>query len=327
MANVKIFAGFDVSKKFFDVCVLDQDRRQQLAQRFEYDAKGLEALTKVLVAEAHCVMEVTGAYYLKLATWLYQHGFKVSVVNPLVIKRFSQMRMLRTKTDKADARMIADYGLSEQPEAWQPPAAYIVKLQQFDALQQQLQKQKTALLCQEEAFTASGMMDKDIRQILKKSLDHLDNQLKVIAGKMEDIIEQEHGQMVNNITSVPGLGKKAATMLIVLSGGFSKFENHKQMSAYIGLSPRIYESGTSVKGRAKICKMGMSRIRAILYVCAWSAKRYNKACLELYERLVAKGKPARLALIAVANKLIKQAFAVATKNELYQENITKNICF
>lgn len=326
MANVKIFAGFDVSKKFFDVCVLNEGK-QQLAQRFGYDTNGLDALIKVLPVEAHCVMEVTGPYYLKLATWLYDRGFKVSVVNPLVIKRFSQMRLLRAKTDKADARMIADYAKTEKPEYWQPPAAYIIKLQQLDALQQQLQKQRTALLCQEEAFTASGMMDKEIKQVIKKSIDHLDKQLKLIDGKMEAIIEQEHGQMVNNITSIPGLGKKAATMLIVLSGGFSKFTNYKQMSAYVGLSPRIYESGTSVRGRAKICKMGMSRVRAILYVCAWSAKRYNKACRELYERLVAKGKSGRLALIAVANKLIKQAFAVATKNQLYQENIIKNVCF
>jgi transposase len=71
----------------------------------------------------------------------------------------------------------------------------------------------------------------------------------------------------------------------------------------------------------------MSRIRALLYVCAWSAKRCNLACRELYERLVAKGKSKKLALIAVANKLIKLAFAIAVKNIPYDENIAKNICF
>ncbi len=71
----------------------------------------------------------------------------------------------------------------------------------------------------------------------------------------------------------------------------------------------------------------MSRVRATLYVCAWSAKKCNKACTELYERLVAKGKSKRLALIAVANKLIKQAFAIATGNKFYDADYTKNICF
>src|SRR5690606_4528270 len=96
--------------------------------------------------------------------------------------------------------------------------------------------------------------------------------------------------------------------------------------SYIGLSPRIYESGTSVKGRSRICKMGMSRIRAMLYVCAWSAKKINKACKELFERLVEKGKAKKLALIAVANKLLKQAFAIANKNIFYTENNVNLSC-
>ena len=143
--------------------------------------------------------------------------------------------------------------------------------------------------------------------------------------------------MWTNKFSFAGLGyvltdslslKTAETiMLIVLSGGFKKFANYKQLSAYIGLCPRIYESGTSVRGKARICKMGMSRIRATLYVCAWSAKKWNKACRELNERLVAAGKSKRLALIAVCNKLIKQVFAIATNNVFYDPNYSKNICF
>ena len=71
----------------------------------------------------------------------------------------------------------------------------------------------------------------------------------------------------------------------------------------------------------------MSRTRALLYVCAWSACKCNVSCKELYERLVQKGKPKKLALIAVANKLIKQAFAIATQNVVYDPNYQKNICF
>lgn len=324
MTNVKIFAGFDVSKKFFDVCILNEGKEQ--VQQFMYDKEGLTALTNILPSTTQCIMEATGPYYLKLAFHLYQQGFRVSVVNPLVIKRFSQMRLLRAKTDRADAKMIAAYGQVEQPDLWQPPADYVIKLQQLDALLKQLQKHHSSLLCQREAFTASGMVDKEMKQLLQKSITHLDKQIAGITKRMEVIIAEHHQQMLNNIISIPGLGKKTAIVLIVLSSGFRKFSNYKQLSAYIGLSPRTYESGTSVKGRARICKMGMSRIRALLYVCAWSAKRCNKACMELYDRLIEKGKSKRLALIAVANKLIKQVFAIATKNETYQINPTKNIC-
>jgi len=324
MTNLKTFAGFDVSKQFFDVSILINGKQQ--TKQFCYDDEGLAKLITWLPQGVHAVMEATGPYYLKLACYLHQHGYTVSVVNPLVIKRFSQMRLLRAKTDRADAKMIATYGLAENPPLWQPPAGYIIKLQQQEALVQQLQKQRTALLCQKEAFTASGM-DKEMKLLLQKLIAHLDKQIEHIAQRMETIMEQHYHQMLHNIISIPGVGKKTAIVLIVLSGGFSKFSNYKQLSAYVGLSPRIYESGTSVRGKARICKMGMSRIRAMLYVCAWSAKRCNKACQDLYERLIAKGKSKRLALVAVANKLIKQVFAIATNNTIYQHNYSKNICF
>lgn len=323
MSNVKNFAGIDVSKKFFDVCKLSGSAQE--SKQFAYDEKGLERVIKWLPANCHCVMEATGPYYLKLALKLHEYGFTVSVVNPLVIKRFSQMRLLRAKTDKADAKMIAAYAVNEQPSCWEPPAAYVLKLQQLEALAHQLQKQHTALLCQKEAFTAAGM-DKEIKQMLQTSLAHLKKQIEELNKKSEQLIEQYHYELLSRVVSVPGLGKKSAIMLIVLSDGFKKFENYRQLSAYIGLCPRIFQSGSSVKGKARICKMGMSRVRALLYVCAWSAKKCNAACKDLYERLVLKGKSKRLALIAVANKLIKQAFAIAVGNKMYEANYSKNIC-
>ena len=123
------------------------------------------------------------------------------------------------------------------------------------------------------------------------------------------------------------MGKQTAMTLIVLSGGFDKFDDYRKLSSYIGICPRIFESGTSVKGKARICKMGMSRIRAMLYICSWSASRCNKACRDLYQRLLAKGKAKKLALIAVANKLLKQAFAIAKQQTKYQENYSNYICF
>jgi transposase len=323
MTKVTTFAGFDVSKSTFDVCVLDDNK--ECSRQFANNKQGFTDLGNWLAKNAHCVMEATGPYYVKLACYLHQHGFAVSVVNPLVIKRFSQMRLLRAKTDRADAKMIATYGLKEQPDLWQPPAAYVLKLQQMDSFVQQLQKQRTALLCQSEAFTIAGM-DKEMKMFLSKALAHLDRQIDKITARMETIIEQYHQQMVNNIVSIPGLGKKTAIMLIVISDGFKKFNNYKQLSAYVGLSPRIYESGSSIRAKARICKMGMSRVRSLLYLCSWSAKSCNKACKELYDRLLAKGKSKRLALIAVANKLIKQAFAIAANNRTYQPNYSKNIC-
>lgn len=325
MTKVLSVAGIDISKTFFDVCILMNGKEQ--LKRFAYNQQGLKALIRWLPEGVPCVMEATGPYYLRLACYLHNQGIKVSVVNPLVMKRFSQMRLLRAKTDRADAKLIAGYALVEQPPLWQPPTAYQLELQQLEAFLQQLQKQHTALNNQLEAFEVTGLMSKATKQLLTKLILHLQKQIQVITKKMEALTKEHEGELLDHLVSIPGIGKKTAIVLIVLSNGFKKFSNYKQLSAYIGLSPRIYESGTSVKGKAKICKMGMSSSRAMLYMCAWSACRYNKGCRELYERLLAKGKAKPLALIAVANKLLKQAFAIATNNTSYDENYSTNICF
>ena len=324
MIKLKNVAGIDISKALFDVCLITNGHQQE--RTFTNDAKGIREAGSWLSKEVHCVMEVTGAYYMRLARYLHQAGFRVSVVNPLVIKRFSQMRLIRAKTDKADARMIAQYGMAEEMECWTPPAQYVVTLTQLDGISEQLQKLYTALSNQLTAFTETGMIAKQTKQCLLKAMRSARQQQLEIERKIDVLMAGYHSEMLQHLTSIPGVGKKTATVLIVITGGFKKFKSHKQLSAFVGICPRVFESGSSIKGRARICKMGMSRIRTLLYMCAWSAKKCNKACKELYERLVAKGKSKRLALIAVANKLLKQAFAIATSHQFYDQDYKKNIC-
>lgn len=324
MTNLPQVAGIDISKDYFDVCWISND--QQHEKTFSNDQKGIQTMIKWLDKDAHCVMEVTGAYYLRLAVCLHSSGFKVSVINPLVIKRFTQMRLVRTKTDKADARMIAQYGLTEQLDCWVPPAQYAITLTQLDNISTQLQKHYTALSNQLEAFTLTGMVEKETKLVLLRLLKSVKEKQAQIEKRITRIIMQYHHEMLQRLTSIPGFGNKTAAILIVITDGFKKFQSHKQLSAFVGLCPRIFESGKTIKGKGRICKMGMSRIRTLLYLCAWSAKRCNKACKELYERLLAKGKAKKLALIAIANKLLKQAFAIATSSNFYQPEYRKNIC-
>jgi transposase len=278
----------------------------------------------IIIAKArtnyYIVMEASGPYYLRLATWLYEQGLSVSVVNPLVIRRFCQMKLCRAKTDKKDAQMIALYGKTEQPKLWQPDADYVLELRQLQAAVEGFNKSRTSIIRQKEAFLQSTVVSKETIKALNKAISAIEKEITVLENKMESLAKQYHEDMFKNLQTIPGFGKKTAMQLIVISGAFSKFSSSKQLSAYCGLSPRIYQSGTSVKGKARITKMGMGRIRALLYLCAWSAKRCNKTCKDLYDRLVEKGKSKRLALIAVANKLIKQAFAIATKGIPYQTN-------
>lgn len=319
------YTGIDISKSFFDVAILDEGKYRHY--KFSNDAIGFKDLLKVFPQHVHVIMEASGPYYLRLACFLTAQQIAVSVINPLVIRRFCQMRMSRTKTDKKDAVMIAEYGKTERPAVWKAPEQSVIALQQMEAVLSNLMKERTALSNQLESFTSSGMLDKKLKGILTYELKHKEKLIGQINKTMETLAGNYYAEMLKNLESIPGMGKKTAMKLIVLSGGFDRFDDYRKLSSYIGICPRLFESGTSVKGKARICKMGMSRIRAMLYVCAWSAKRCNKACKELYERLVAKGKAKKLALIAVANKLLKQAFTIATRKTKYNENYSNIICF
>jgi len=108
-------------------------------------------------------------------------------------------------------------------------------------------------------------------------------------------------------------------MFIVLTRGFTRFESAKSFVAYLGLSSFIKTSGTSVRGSGAISKMGNPRMRQLLYMAALTAKRRNLACQAFAQRLTDNGKPPKVVRIAVANKLIRQAFAVCSKQQPYSE--------
>ena len=320
MKTTTNYVGIDISKLTFDVAI-EKENGKYAHYKLSNDSKGFKEFLKLINKQSDCcVMEASGPYYLKLATFLDQKQVAVSVVNPLVIRRFSQMRMMRAKTDKKDALMIAQYGKTQTPKQWQPEEPYVLELKQMMAYVEQLKKNKSGLIRQQEAFKQNPKQSNFLNSSLKQLVNNLEKEIIKIETVMQKITKEHHQELSGQLQSIPGIGKKTSMHLIVLSGGFTKFENAKQLTSYVGLSPRIFESGTSVKGKAKICKMGMSRIRSMLYVCAWTARKYNKACRELYDRLLEKGKAKNLALIAVANKLLKQAFALATKKEYYLEN-------
>ena len=122
MSKSKKFFGIDISKDVFDVVDSSENHHQ-----FKNDPSGFKAFGKLLNENSHCVMEATGCYYQGLATWLYSQSIDVSVVNPLSVKRFIQMRLKTSKTDKLDALMIRLYGESEQPGLWNPPPKLIIE--------------------------------------------------------------------------------------------------------------------------------------------------------------------------------------------------------
>jgi len=310
------FIGFDVSKSFFDLAYL-KSKDQWFCKQLDYDSKGLAQMIKAIPVNSVCVMEATGPYYLRLANYLYEKGFKVCVVNPLVIRRYSQMLLKRTKTDKADAKLIAMYGKLHQPKLWKPSEESIQRIRHINSVLESLIKNKTQWSNKIEAAKQDSNFDKLSLKIMREMLTLIGRRINKLEEELDQIVEEHYQEESVILKSIPGIGKRTSIMLIALTGGFTKFESYRQFSSYIGLCPRIYESGTSVRGKARICKIGLSRIRQLLYMCAMTAKESNKACKDLFERLVEKGKSKKLALIAVANKLIRQAFGCIKNMSIY----------
>lgn len=307
--------GIDCSKDYFDIAVL-RDAKFSLVKRFSNNMEGFENLLPHVV-NTHVVMEATGPYYFQLARYLYDSGVEVSVVNPLVIRRFSQMQMSRAKTDKKDAGGIAEFATMTKPKLWAPPTQEIQRIRNIETYLEGLKRRMHILSNQLHAFEAAGTIDELFRDEIEAEVESYGQRIKEKERQIEELIKSSYAEMSANMRSIPGIGPRSVSLLISATDGFDRFENYKQVVSYFGLAPRVYESGSSVKGKGHICKMGMGQVRKVLYMAATSAIRHNKACKELYDRLKAKGKPYKVALIAAVNKLLKQVFAIAKSGRPY----------
>jgi transposase len=319
------YTGIDVSKETFDASITTD--KEVITKKFSNNGSGFGKLLKLLPADAQVVMEASGPYYYRLAFFLYEHNVRVSVVNPLVIRRFCQMRLVRTKTDKKDAAMIREYGISEQPQVWQPDAPMISKLKQLNAALDMLEKHITASTNQWEAFKEMPDADSYTLKLLEAILLHNKQVRDSLEAEMAQVARQHYEQTYQALQRIPGIGPKSAAMLIAITGNFTKFTDYRQLVAYVGLNPSIFESGTSVKGKGHISKMGTARLRKLLYLCAWSAKRYNQQCKQMYERLKQKAKPEKVIKVAIANKLLRQAFAIGKSLSQYKQNYNVSLAF
>lgn len=317
--------GIDISKQTFDVGFKDGSKWEHLI--LKNNEKGFKYLLKYLDANDWIVMEASGPYYLKLATFFFDKGYRVCVLNPLIIRRYSQTRLLRAKTDKKDAQTIAEYGMHYDLKQWSPDPESILKIKHLYTVLELLHKEVHQSERQLESLIATGIMDKELKTTLKGIVRYLKGKRDKVEKQIEEYAQSIYKSTLDRLKSIPGIGTKTAIMLTVITGNFEKFENHKQLIAYVGFSPRLYQSGTSVKGKGHICKMGKSQIRKLMYLCSWSAKRCNKDCVIMYERLLKKGKPERVIKIALANKLLKQAFSIVKNKTYYRENFNEKICF
>jgi transposase len=304
------YLGIDLAKVTFDATVLTATGVQHY-RAFANTPDGFGQLQAWLsehgVKELHACMEATNIYWEALASWLHAQGHTVSVVNPARIKGYAQARLQRNKTDKLDSAISAGFCATQHPTAWQPLTEEQRRLRALtrhreDLLQTQLQQQNRLRETSDALVRASLQA---VLEAVAKQLTAVDQAITEHLAAHESLRTK-----LQLLTAVVGIGTVTAAKLLAEFADLEEYESAKAAAADAGLTPSHFESGTSVRRRPRMSKMGKASIRAALYWPAITAMRWCPAFKAFAQRLEARGKPKKVIIGAVMRKLVHIIYGV-----------------
>lgn len=316
-----IYVGIDVAKAKLDAAVWLNERSQSLGV-FSNDPTGFEQLTRRLRQVAptsqpyHFIVEPTGGYELALAAFAYAQDWLVSLPNPKQVRDWAKGQGRRAKNDQLDAAVLTEYGARQHPK---PQPAVPVVVQQLESLlarQQDLQHMLRQERNRQQALAHRPVVAQQTLLSIERLIATLQCELEQLEQALDTLIRSEPTLQAKLplLRSVPGVGPKNAPHLLVLLFRWNLLTagqgSAKGLTAHVGLDPSPFESGSSVFKRAAISKMGNPHLRSLLYMGALGGVRGQNPLRAFYERLVARGKAKKLALVAAARKLLTWAWAV-----------------
>ena len=314
--------GIDIAKAKFNVTLLvtaGTRRRKAFVNSPQGFADLLRWLAQYAAGPVHAALEATGRYGDALAATLHDAGHHVSVLNPAIIHHYAKSQLLRAKTDRVDADLIAEYTAKEQPPLWTPLPREIRELQalvrRLDAL--------LGMRTDEQNRAAAGGLTVAVQQSIDAVLAHLEEQITALRKQIRAHIDkhQQFRTQRDLLTSIPGIGD--ATAALLLAELFNKaFASAREAAAFAGVVPKPHDSGTQ-QGRRVMCKVGPGRLRKGLYFPAIAAIRFNPSLQPLTRRLREAGKPPMVIIGAAMRKLIHLAFGVLKSGRAYDAELAK----
>ncbi len=319
------FLGIDVSKDKLDCAWLrDPTTSKVKTKSLTNNRAGFRKLVDWVLAQTkeepsavHITLEATGVYHEAAATFLFDSGFQVSVVNPARPKKFAEALAEVHKTDKKDSVLLAKFGCMTSPELWQPEPLEIRELKgliaRLEALEKDLQREENRLEKADVSQTSDIVMES-----LETMLRTLKSEKKRLEKEIDDHIDN-HPDLKKNrelMESIPGVGPVISRLMLAVIGSRS-FNCARQLAAYLGLSPKLRESGT-LKGRTVLSKAGPARVRAKLYMAAVVSIRSNPDIKAQYLRLLTNGKTKMQAIGAAMRKLVQICFGVVKSQSEYR---------
>ena len=251
MEAKKLCCGIDVSHATLDVCY-----QNNLGELFHLQVgnnnQGFAKILEHTGTGYHFVMEATGVYYIRFAFYLHSRYCVLSVVNAIAINRYIQMHLERNKTDKKDAGWICRYAIEQRPAYWEmPDSAYFESKQLYNTIREYTEQIKR-INNQLHSLRLLPVPSKDTLKSLEKIKVCMEKEIKLLEHKLQSLLEQWQPEQLKNVSSIKGIGKRAAAMLIVFTQGFKHTANHRQLISFAGLAPTQYSSGTSIQGKPRI---------------------------------------------------------------------------
>ena len=320
-----ISLGIDISKAKLDVALYQAEK--YLLATFSNNKDGHRRLAKWLkkrrAKNAHVCIESTGRYGEEVALYLHGRGYPVSLVNPARIKAYANSQLKRNKTDQEDAKVIAHFCATQQPNLWVPHPPEVRELQ---ALTRHLDTLKVDRTRDKNRLQSGVPSDK----VLKSIADHiafLEDQIADLEKQINDLIDQNPSlrQKRDLLTSIPGIGKIASAKFLAEVPDVSRFDSAPQLAAYAGLTPRVHHSGSSVHRPGRLVKTGNIRFRTAFYMPALVAIRHNPIIRDLAKRLGKRGKSKMTIVGAAMRKLLHLAYGVLKNGKPFDPNYLVNV--
>jgi transposase len=303
------YFGIDVSKAKLD-CALRLPNGKFRAKVFNNTSEGHAQIVGWLASHKaespHVCMEATGIYWEDIAQFLAEKGLTVSVVNPAQIKAYAGSRLARSKSDRIDAKLIADFCAERQPVHW------VARSEAEITLRALVMRLDALLSIQTQEQNRLEVARDAVRQDIQAHLDWLENDIQQLSQAIDDHFDQHPDLQEKRalLNSIPGIGERTSAVILAFFAETSRFNNSRQAAAFVGLDPHIHESGSSVKAKPRLSKVGHAFVRKSLYMPAM-VTLYKTAWGKLFkDRLIQAGKPPKLIIGAMMRKLLQVAFGV-----------------
>ena len=313
-----IILGVDIAKKKFDVALLVNDKQKHKV--FTNNQEGFRELLGWLkkkgVEHVHLCLEASSTYGDELATYMHDAGHTVSIVNPARIKGFAQSELMRTKNDKVDAGLIARFCLAMHPEPWAPAPPEMRQLQALVRRVDALINMRTQEL--HRLGTTQGTVEYSIRE----HIAYLDRQIEALKQQIADRIKSDPDLKIKRdlLKSIPGVGEATVAAILAELHMFETCDRVQKVVAFIGLAPREFTSGSSIKGKPRLSKVGNARLRKALFMPALVSIQCNPVIQTFYHRLKENGKNGKVIVCAIMRKLVHLIFGILKSGRPFDPN-------